>query len=95
MQPTLKSAIRILASFAVFLCVAVAVYAQKPSAGKVTITDDGTAYTLSNGIIDARIEKRSGDIVSLKYKGTEVTGTLPNQGPGRENGYWSPLCPCI
>ena len=72
------------------VCMAAAAHAQKPSGEKVTVKDDGTAYVLSNGIIDARIEKASGDIVSLKYKGTEITATLrPARGSGRENGYWS------
>ena len=89
MQVTFRNAIRPLALFAISLGLAAAAQAQKPSGEKVTVTDDGTAYVLSNGIVDARIEKRSGDIVSLKYKGTEVTATLPGQAPGRENGYWS------
>ena len=89
MQLTSKNAVRSLAAFAISLCVAAAAHAQKPSGEKVTVTDDGTAYVLSNGIVDARIEKKSGDIVSLKYKGTEITATLPGQAPGRENGYWS------
>lgn len=59
------------------VCMAAAAHAQKPSGEKVTVKDDGTAYVLSNGIIDARIEKASGDIVSLKYKGTEITATPP------------------
>ena len=90
MQLTLKSVVRNpLALFVISLSVAAAAHAQKPSAAKVTITDDGTAYTLSNVIIDAHIAKKEGDIVSLKYKGTEVTATLPGPVQGRENGYWS------
>ncbi|HEY4382089.1 MAG TPA: polysaccharide lyase family protein [Acidobacteriaceae bacterium] len=79
--------------FAVSLCALTTAFAQKPSADKVTVTDDGNAYVLSNGIVVARIEKKSGDIVSYKYKGTEITGHLdsypPGITPGRETGYWS------
>jgi rhamnogalacturonan endolyase len=89
MQLTFKNAVRYLAIFAISLSATAAAHAQKPSVAKVTVTDDGTAYVLSNGIVDARIEKKSGDIVSLKYKGTEITATLPGPVQGRENGYWS------
>jgi rhamnogalacturonan endolyase len=71
------------------LGVAVAAHAQKAAGDKVTVTDDGAAYVLSNGIIDARVEKKSGDLISIKYKGTEMTATLPGQPPGREYAYWS------
>jgi len=89
MPLTFRNSVRYAVMFAISLCVASAAHAQKASGAKVTVTDDGTAYTLSNGIVDARIDKKSGDIVSYKYKGTEVTATLPGQGVGRENGYWS------
>jgi hypothetical protein len=62
---------------------------QKPSGDPVKVADDGTAYTLSNGIIDARVEKKSGDLISLKYKGTEMTAMLPGQPAGREYAYCS------
>jgi len=97
MQLTFRNAVRYFALFAISLCVATAAHAQaataapaqKASGAKVTISDDGIAYTLSNGIVDARIDKKSGDIVSYKYKGIEVTAQVPDQAVGREYGYWS------
>jgi rhamnogalacturonan endolyase len=51
----------------------------------VTLTDDGGGYVLGNGIVSARVEKQTGDLVSLRYKDMELLGA----GPGRSNGYWS------
>ena len=51
----------------------------------VTIDDDPSAYTLSNGIVTARVSKRSGDLTSLRYKGTETL----NDRSGHAGGYWS------
>jgi rhamnogalacturonan endolyase len=51
----------------------------------VTIDDDPSAFTLSNGIVTARVSKRSGDLMSLKYKGTETL----NDRSGHAGGYWS------
>ena len=45
----------------------------------VQISDDGNSYTLTNGIVTARIGKRNGDIESLVYKGINTVG----------DGYWS------
>lgn len=45
----------------------------------VTITDAGGIYTLANGIITAQIDKGSGRLRSLTYKGVETVNT----------GYWS------
>ena len=42
-------------------------------------------FTLSNGIVTARILKRNGDIRSLQYKGTEI---FTDQS-GHAGGYWS------
>ena len=50
----------------------------------VTIKDDGTTYTLSNGILSARISRTTGNLMSLDYKGIETLD--PN---GRNSGYWS------
>jgi rhamnogalacturonan endolyase len=49
----------------------------------VTVTDSGTMFTLSNGIVTARINKRNGDLESLVYKGLETMG----HDQGRA-GYW-------
>jgi rhamnogalacturonan endolyase len=42
----------------------------------VTIGGDDSAYVLDNGIIAARIDKSSGDLVSLKYHGEEMLATI-------------------
>jgi len=50
----------------------------------VTVNDDGAVFTLSNGIVTAKIAKRSGGLTSLIYNKTEIL----NDG-GRDRGYWS------
>ncbi len=49
----------------------------------VTITDDGKSFTLTNGIVTARVNKRNGDLESLIYKGLDTMG----HEQGRA-GYW-------
>src|SRR6185369_8910280 len=51
----------------------------------VAITEDDQAFTLTSGTITARVSKRSGDLVSLQYKGQE---TLESRS-GHAGGYWS------
>lgn len=51
----------------------------------VTVQEDRNTFTLSNGIVTARILKRSGDIRSLRYKGTEIL----TDRSGHAGGYWS------
>jgi rhamnogalacturonan endolyase len=53
--------------------------------GRVTLLEDKTSFTLSNGIVTARILKNNGDIRSLLYKGTE----LLTDKSGHPGGYWS------
>ena len=81
------------AAYGLSLCLVAAAGAQKPGGDPVTVQDDGTSYILSNGIVTAHIEKKSGDIISYQYKGTEMTATLPvypaGVTPGRETGYFS------
>src|SRR6476646_6264679 len=50
----------------------------------VTIADDGQSYTLSNGILTARVSRTTGNLMSLVYNGIETLD--PN---GRNSGYWS------
>ena len=49
----------------------------------VTVSDDGKMFTLANGIVTARVNKRNGDLESLVYKGLETMG----HDQGRA-GYW-------
>ncbi|HWA08123.1 MAG TPA: polysaccharide lyase family protein [Opitutaceae bacterium] len=51
--------------------------ARAAAAGSaVTVQEDATAYTLDNGIVTARVDKGSGDLVSLRYRGTEILATI-------------------
>ena len=58
------------------------------AAGPVTVSDDGTAYTLSNGTVTARVNQRSGGLLSLSYKGLPM---LSGDGgiDSRDSGFWS------
>jgi rhamnogalacturonan endolyase len=50
----------------------------------VTVAEDGASFTLANGLLTAKISKRSGDLVSLQYKDLELLGAS-----GHAGGYWS------
>jgi len=54
-------------------------------AAAVSVSENDSSFTLSNGIVTARILKSSGDIRSLQFKGTEI---LTDQS-GHAGGYWS------
>jgi hypothetical protein len=45
---------------------------ENPNVGPVKMEEDKTAFTLSNGIVTARVSKRSGDLTSLQYKEMET-----------------------
>jgi rhamnogalacturonan endolyase len=42
----------------------------------VRISEDDSAYTLSNGIVSARIDKKSGDLLSVRFKEMEMLATI-------------------
>src|SRR4051794_38040199 len=48
------------------------------AADPVTVTEDDKTYTLDNGIVRAIVSKKSGDLVSMKFKGTEMLATTLN-----------------
>jgi rhamnogalacturonan endolyase len=48
----------------------------QPAAAPVTITEDAALYTLDNGLVRACVAKASGDLVSLRYKNTEMLATF-------------------
>ncbi len=50
------------------------------SGGPVSISQDEQIYTLSNGVLIARIDKRSGGLRSLNYNGVETLS---------DGAYWS------
>lgn len=55
------------------------------AADPVTLVEDASAYTLANGVVSAKVSKRSGDLVSLKYNNVELLAG----GSGHAYGYWS------
>lgn len=54
-------------------------------AGPVTVTETETDFTLSNGVLTARVLKSNGDLASLLHKGVEVL----NHRSGHAGAYWS------
>ncbi|HVU39351.1 MAG TPA: polysaccharide lyase family 4 protein [Opitutales bacterium] len=42
----------------------------------VTVTENSAFYSLDNGIVTAVVSKNSGDLVSLKYHGTQMLGSM-------------------
>jgi rhamnogalacturonan endolyase len=49
----------------------------------VIVSENGNSYTLANGIVSAEVEKRSGNLTSLKYHGLEMLDSA------RQSAYWS------
>ena len=56
--------------------------APQPS---VSVSENENSFTLDNGIVTARVAKRSGDLTSLQYKNLE----LLDAQSGRQSAYWS------
>lgn len=52
----------------------------------VKVTQTREEFTMDNGIVRAVVSKRTGDLVSLTYKGTE---TLTPDAGGHSAAYWS------
>jgi len=46
------------------------------AAAQVTLTEDASSYTLANGIVTARIDKNSGDLLSMKFRDLEMLATI-------------------
>ena len=59
------------------------VVAQSAVNALVTLQDDASAFTLANGIVTARINKKNGDLEALIYRGLDTMG----HDQGRA-GYW-------
>lgn len=57
------------------------VFADAP----VIVREDADSFTLANGLVTASIEKRTGNLFSLKYQGKELMAS----GEGSTGGYWS------
>ena len=57
---------------------------NQPKAGSpVILTDDGTSFTLTNGIVLTKIDKHSASLSTLQYKGRELLG------PMGIDGFWA------
>jgi rhamnogalacturonan endolyase len=56
-----------------------------PASPGVTLADQGGDFLLANGQLEARIDKRSGDLLSLRFHDLELLGS----GAGQGHGYWS------
>jgi rhamnogalacturonan endolyase len=54
-------------------------FAQAAPAGPVSVTEDQATYTLDNGTIRALISRKSGDLISMKYKGAEMLATFQKE----------------
>lgn len=75
------------AALALVMLFAVVFPAQSLAQGQaVTVTEDSETYTLDNGIITAVVSKRSGDLLSMEYRGQE---TLTTDSGGHSGAYWS------
>src|SRR4051812_7724385 len=51
----------------------------------VTVSESDSTFTLDNGTVAARVSKRSGDLISLKYRELEMLDNVAQRQPG----YWS------
>jgi rhamnogalacturonan endolyase len=50
----------------------------------VTVAQDGPVFTISNSWLTAQVDKTTGDLTSLKFRGVETMGF----GSGHHAGYW-------
>ncbi|HTY88273.1 MAG TPA: polysaccharide lyase family protein [Candidatus Acidoferrum sp.] len=66
---------------------AVGAVAPSPASAEppVTLSEGDSRFVLDNGLVTAQVAKRSGDLISLKYKSLE----LLEAGSGHPFGYWS------
>ncbi|OIQ94991.1 rhamnogalacturonate lyase precursor [mine drainage metagenome] len=80
--------LRLIPLLALAALAAPAVHAAAPAAGSaqpgVTLRDDGSDYVLSNAYVTAIVDKHTGNLVSLKYRGLELFG----HHSGYSAGYW-------
>jgi rhamnogalacturonan endolyase len=54
-------------------------------ADKVVVWENNSSFTLDNGVVAAAVSKRSGDLLSLRYRGMEMLDNVSQ----RQAGYWS------
>jgi rhamnogalacturonan endolyase len=71
------------------LLILVAFSSLAQTAPPVTVTDDGPTYTLANGYITAKVNKKTGDLVSVKTSKTKTPNVeLMGFVSGHHAGYW-------
>jgi rhamnogalacturonan endolyase len=63
-------------AFSCGLLLSAAARAQSKATHTVTLQDESTAYLLNNGIVSARIDKRSGDLLSMRFKDMEMLAAI-------------------
>jgi rhamnogalacturonan endolyase len=79
----------LLLSAALLLTPAFAFAAPPAAAPPVTVTDDGPTYTMSNGYLTVKVDKKTGDLTSVKTSHS-VTPNIELMGyvSGHHAGYW-------
>jgi len=77
------------AAFMVFSSFISANPTHNPVDPPVTVTDDGATYTMTNGYLTIKVNKRTGDLISVKTTKT-VTPNIELMGyvSGHHAGYW-------
>lgn len=82
-------------AYVAFACGFLFLATLKPAAQKtatdmpVTVTDDGPAYTLANGYVTVKVNKRTGDLVSVKTVQSRTPNVeLMGYVSGHHAGYW-------
>src|SRR4051812_17056130 len=68
---------------AVAFALASAAVVRGQAPGAVTVVENEVGYVLDNGTITALVSKKSGDLISMKFKGVEqlAVATLPSGQP--------------
>ncbi|HTR40126.1 MAG TPA: polysaccharide lyase family protein [Pseudomonadales bacterium] len=59
--------------------------ASQPAGHDVTVSEDQQSFILDNGLVTAKVSKKSGDLLSLKYKNLEMLDNADQHQPA----YWS------
>jgi rhamnogalacturonan endolyase len=74
---------------ALLLTSAFAFAAPAPTSPPVTVTDDGPTYTMSNGYLTVKVDKKTGDLTSVKTPHTATPNVeLMGYLSGHHAGYW-------
>ena len=77
--------LRLIRSIAAMLALGALAAGAQSADPPVTLTENESSFTLANGYVAARVEKRSGVLSSLKFKDLELLG----KASGSPFAYWS------